>query len=170
MDHQAFFEQGISLNFDLKTAPTEVEIRNAIGRIYYFTYHEALSFVKENSFLSAIYDDLKDKVPSSHKRLFQTFVLYASTNQELIYGTISRHLTTLHTMRCTSDYDLKSVVSQNCYFSLLANLESLKLEIAQLNSNFFNINTSLKSENITQSKVAAGNIIVRRKPSLKIMD
>lgn len=165
MDHKAFFDQGISLSFDQNTRPVEADIRNAIGRLYYYAYHEALKFVQNNEFLSLIYNDaeFKKKNPTSHKRILKTFAKYSSDSQNLNYGTISRHLGNLHTMRCTADYDLIQVVNENNYFSFIANFESLKQEIIKIDVGSFNVDTKLESENITQTDAAFGKIIVKKK-------
>ncbi|MNE75878.1 hypothetical protein D3C80_1720780 [compost metagenome] len=106
--------------------------------------------------------------PSLHKRLFQTFVKYATQTQDLIYGTISRHLSNLHTARCAADYNLDSHVNDSDYFSFLANLESLKCEIVKKDKNFFNINTSLKSESIIQTNLNCGKAVVKKR--LRLLD
>ncbi|ENV34538.1 hypothetical protein [Acinetobacter gerneri] len=172
MDHKDFFYQGISINLDCSNPPKEVVIRNAIGRMYYYIYHEALVFIQNNDFLSSIFNDelFKNKNPSSHMRLVNTFSEYARISQDLKYGSISRYIGSLHSLRCLSDYNLTKVVKENDFFSFLANLESLKLEIAKINSDFFRVDTKLKSESITQSTTNIGQIVVKKKPSLRILE
>lgn len=168
MDHKCFFELGISLKFDQASPPTEVEIRNAIGRIYYYTYHEALELVNANEALLEIYNELKEEFPSFHKRLFRTFVVFATQNQDLSYGTISRHLGNLHTFRCSADYNLEAQITERDYFSFLANLDSLKLEIVKKDKNFFDVQTSLNSQSVIQTNLDCGKAIVRKR--LRVLD
>lgn len=168
MDHKSFFEQGISLKFEDLTPPAEVDIRNSIGRMYYFTYHEALALVNNNDALLKIYNDLIIEFPSTHKRLFQTFVKYAMQTQDLVYGAISRHLANLHTFRCSADYDLNVQITDSDYFSFLANLDSLKIETLKKDSRFFNVETNLNSKNVVQTDINCGKVIVKKR--LRILD
>ena len=171
MDHKAFFYQGISLKLDQIPAPDEVSIRNAIGRMYYYAYHEALIFVQNHSFLSSIYNDqlFIKKNPRLHKRLVKTFAEYAANTQDLKYGTISRYLGSLHTMRCFADYNLIRLVKESDFFSFLANLESLKLEIIKIDSNSYDVDIKIKSENIIQTNTEIGKVVVKKK-GLRLLD
>lgn len=170
MNHVLFYESGISLQFNAEKKPDEVLIRNSIGRIYYYIYHEALEWLFNDSLLLAKYESLEKKVPSFHKRLARTFADCSADTQKLSYGTISRLLYALHDARCKADYHLDHTVDESDFFSMLGTLESLKQESQKFNSNVFRIETNIKSENLNVLRTDVGSIAVIKRPTLRILD
>lgn len=73
MNHIEFLQMGIDVDFDKLDELAEVKIRNSLGRIYYFTYHEAVNFICDDEEFCKIYTSLKSTIPSSHKRLIAVF-------------------------------------------------------------------------------------------------
>ncbi|MEN8291966.1 hypothetical protein ABFO59_05725 [Acinetobacter radioresistens] len=180
MDHIEFFKIGIEVDFNKLDEFSEATLRNSLGRLYYYTYHEALKFVREDESLIKIYTDLTSSIPSYHKRLITVFAKFSANTQNLKYGKISRLLSVLHNLRCDADYELSKVFGKNDFLSMLAQLDDLKNVVHELNPHYFNISVSPVNSNISTTSVESGTIRVmrkeisssapRKKPILRLLD
>lgn len=180
MNHIDFFKIGIGVDFSKSDELSEATIRNSLGRLYYYTYHEALKFVHEDENLLKIYTDLALSIPSYHKRLIAVFAHFAANTQNLKYGKISRLLSVLHNLRCDADYELSKVLGKNDFLSMLAQLDDLKNVVQELNSQYFNITVSPVNTSVSTTCIENGTIRVlkkerissepKKKPSLRLLD
>lgn len=176
MNHVEFLEIGLSI--DCENAG-EVTIRNSLGRIYYYVYHELLEFVMVDESLAKIFSDLKEKIPSCHKRLAVVFAEAAKGTQNLKFGKISRLLGVLHRLRCQADYELDTNLNKDSYLSMIAQLDDLKNVAQEINPNSFDTDVLPKNIIITGTTINSASIqVIRRnqpdrlkkKPSLRILD
>lgn len=180
MNHVEFLKIGIDVDFTKLEELTEVKIRNSLGRIYYYTYHEAMKFVCEDDELSKIFDNLKCSIPSFHKRLITVFAEIAKHTQNLKYGKISRLLGILHTMRCDADYDMDMKLGKNDFLSMLAQLDDLKNVSQELKPDYFQVcltpedislsETTIENASIKVFKKEQASIPIKRRPSLRILE
>lgn len=180
MNHIEFFKIGIGVDFNKLDEFPEATLRNSVGRLYYYTYHEALKFIHEDEGLIEIYTDLASSIPSYHKRMITVFARFAANTQNLKYGKISRLLSVLHNLRCDADYELNKVLGKNDFLSMLAQLDDLKNVVHELNQQYFNISVSPVNSNISTTCMENGTIRVMRKenpssepkkkPTLRLLD
>lgn len=180
MNHSEFLDTGVDVDFSKLDELTEVRLRNSLGRIYYYTYHEALSFVINDFELNNLYLNLKQTIPSTHKLLISTFAEKAKETQNRSYGKISRLLGVMHNLRCNADYDMNIVVGKNEFLSMLAQLEDLKNAANELKPAHFTKSITPEKTSLTETKVdnasikvfkkEVDNTQVRKKPSLRLLD
>lgn len=172
MDHAKFYESGTKFNFDQIENPEEIEIRNAVGRIYYYIYHEVLKWVNSDNTLRPIYLNLDIK--SFHLKLRKVFFeLVQETNIEL-YGKISRLLENLHQARCDCDYDLLEVVDKDLYDTFIVNFTDLKQACLKFKNDIFpafecEILEEIASTNIENAKITILKKGKSDKPKLRIL-
>lgn len=132
MQHHEFYDCTTSIQANA----TEIELRNAMSRLYYYVYHEILSIISQNEDLSLIYQGLEG---SSHQRLQNTFFNYTTRTRKLIYTEISQLLKALHKLRCDADYELNDKIVFSDFNSMLAQLQTLKSKFQMENATAFNI-------------------------------
>lgn len=130
------------LNIALQTSKQddlkEAELRNAIGRLYYYCYHEAKSLIIANEECHKIYDQAL-LGNSAHKSIFQTFYEHSKSTRNLRYGTLSRLLKDIHTERCNADYELDISFKKSDLISLIKMLIDIKNNIDELKLSFFQV-------------------------------
>lgn len=161
MQHHEFYNCTTSIQANA----TEIELRNAMSRLYYYVYHEILSIISQNKDLSLIYQGLDG---SSHKRLQNTFFTYTKRTGKLIYTEISRLLQTLHNLRCDADYELNINIVFSDFNSMLAQLQTLKSKFQMENATAFNINIELPKKVVVIKNTNKQDI--QNKPSFSFVD
>lgn len=180
MNHVEFLEIGVDVDFSKLDELTEVKLRNSLGRIYYYTYHEALSFVSNDIELNKLYLNLKQTIQPTHKLLISTFAEKAKETQNKNYGKISRLLGVMHKLRCNADYDMDIIVGKNEFLSMLAQLDDLKSAANELNPDRFTSLVTPEKTSIIETKIDNASIKVfkkdadvipkKKKPSLRLLD
>lgn len=169
MHQDKFFESGFKLDFEGATVIEEVEIRNAIGRIYYYIYHEVLIWINSDSALNPIYQNIDEK--SYHKKLRKVFQEIAIDTNDTVYGTIYRMLGLLHQSRCDCDYDLDESIDSEFFDTFIANFASLKQAVFNLNQEIFKLfECEIFEEIATTSSSNASIAIFRKKSSLRPLE
>lgn len=168
MEHDAFYNAGNMIVAKSYPNSSEIEFRTAVGRIYYYVYHEILSWVKSDDTLSAIYSG--SEIKSTHKKLINVFYELTKKTKDLNYGKISRLLSVMHGFRCRADYLLEALVDKSLFESIIANLDDLKEACIKCNKNLFSIVRSEKQNTIGSLKTGSANIEVRKKPTLRLLD
>lgn len=180
MNHVEFLDIGVDVDFSKLEELTEAKLRNSLGRIYYYTYHEALSFVSNDIELNELYLSLKQTIHQTHKLLISTFVAKAKETQNRNYGKIARLLGVMHQLRCNADYDMDIVVGKNEFLSMLAQLDDLKNAANELNPEHFTASVTPDKTSIIETKIDNASIKVfkkdidvlpaKKKPSLRLLD
>ncbi|TCB67411.1 hypothetical protein E0H88_12855 [Acinetobacter sp. ANC 4216] len=171
MEHKSFFDTGIQLDFSNGNEPSEVLIRNAIGRLYYYVYHEVLSWINLDENLGQHYDALSSEYPTTHKRLAQTFLEYSRTTKDLQYSSIYRLLINLHQWRCKADYQLNININKSNYYSVIENIKCLKDLSQKFRSDRFEIEIDLVEVDIITHKTRSASMqVIKRKPTLRLLD
>ena len=169
MHHEKFFESGNKLDFSGVDFIEEIEIRNSIGRIYYYIYHEILSWVKSDSQLNNFYQNSTEK--SFHKKLRCVFQELANTTKNTIYGKIFRILGLLHQSRCDCDYELQDNINEDFFNTFIANFASLKQTVIILNNNIFKVFKCEIYEEVASTETKNATItVLKKKPSLKCLE
>lgn len=167
MNHDEFYSIGKGIVSQNGSAYTEIELRTAIGRIYYYIYHEVLDWVQHDEYMKDFY--FESEVKSSHKKLINVFYEMAKKTRNLQYGKIHRLLSTLHTYRCSADYQLRDSINKDLFDSFEADLDDLKEACLLFKTEIFSI---IKKEqtDILSSLKTENAIIHVRKPKLKLLD
>ncbi len=170
MHHSNFFDAGNKVVFTSTSLPHEIDLRNAISRLYYYIYHEVLIWIHNDEILKNLYLNSVEK--SKHKRLRSVLAHRVKESRDTSYGTISRLLGILHQARCDCDYNLDNTVDKNFYDSFIANFTSLKQISINLKNDIFNKFECTLLEEIATTKIGNNQIRVCKavKPSLKILD
>lgn len=167
MNHDAFYVMGSKIISQNNDNLTEADIRTAIGRVYYYIYHEVLNWVKLEEFMLNVYSE--SEIKSTHKKLINVFYELARSTRNLQYGKISRLLSTLHSLRCIADYQLNDPVDKALFESMEANLEDLKEACLSLKNDLFKILNNEVVETIAAHRTQDATLEVRKKP-LRILD
>lgn len=162
MQHHEFYNCTTSIQANA----TEIELRNAMSRLYYYVYHEILSIISQNKDLSLIYQGLDG---SSHKRLQNTFLTYTTRTKEIRYTEISKLLKTLHNLRCDADYELNDKIVFSDFNSMLAQLQTLKSKFQMENATAFNIDIVFP-EKVVVTKRTNQQDIQPKKPNFSFVD
>lgn len=168
MEHNAFYSMGNMIVNSSHPNPSEVELRTAVGRIYYYVYHEILNWVVSDENLNTLYRD--SEIKSTHKKLINVFYELTKQTQDLNYGKITRLLSAMHGFRCKADYHLEGMVDRALFDSILANLNDLKDTCMTYNHTLFSVVISEKPSIIGSIKTNSGNFEVRKKPTLRLLD
>lgn len=126
----------LALEINALTNKSEVKIRNAIGRLYYFIYHESLAIIKETPGLNQIYENFHRDTPS-HKKLLDTFEAYADQYNSFQHGQFRKKLKSLRNLRNTSDYKLDQTIGIGYLNTIIADLEYLKSLTEVTQNKFF---------------------------------
>ncbi len=167
MNHDAFYVMGNKIISQNNDNLTEAEIRTAIGRIYYYIYHEVLSWVNIDDSMKVVYSE--SEIKSTHKKLINVFFEMAKSTKNLQYGKISRLLSTLHSYRCLADYQLNDPVDKALFESMQANLEDLKEACLGLKNDLFEILNIKTIETIGAHKTQSATLEVRKR-TLRLLD
>lgn len=167
MNHDAFYVIGNKIISQNKDDLTEAEIRTAIGRVYYYIYHEILSWVNIDDSMKVVYSE--SDIKSTHKKLINVFFEMAKSTKNLQYGKISRLLSTLHYYRCLADYQLNEPVDKALFESMQANLEDLKDACLALENDLFEILNNETIETISTHKTQSATLEVRKR-TLRLLD
>jgi|GEM_PF-4887696 len=167
MNHDAFYLIGNKIISQNNKDLTEVELRTAIGRIYYYIYHEILNWVDTDDSMKLIYSE--SKIKSAHKKLVNVFFEMAKNTRNLQYGKISRLLALLHSLRCVADYQLDEPVNKALFDSMEANLEDLKDACLSLKNDLFKILNGEIVETIGAHKTQNATLEVKKR-TLRLLD
>lgn len=177
MNHAEFLKIGIEIDISVAN---EATIRNSLGRIYYYTYHEILKFISHDSVLMQIFEDQKESIPSYHKRLVIVLAEASRLTHDWTYGTVSRLLGVLHSMRCEADYDLNVTLNKSHLLSMIAQLDTLRDAAQKLQPTSFDISVLPTGLVVDETKVDSASIKVVRtgyskdvsakRSSLRILD
>lgn len=168
MHHDEFYNLGASIAFNSKCSPSEIEIRNAIGRIYYYVYHEVLEWVQGDEALSVYFNNSEEK--SSHLKLRDVFLQISQKDKDTKFGKVYRLLADLHKSRCICDYKLTHEVTKDFLDTFEAVLSEFKEECIKLKPEILKLVPYEEFEDIAEFKAPTYNAVVRKKPSLKILD
>lgn len=128
----------ITLEISKQDNLKEAELRNVIGRLHDYCYHEAKSFILANE----EYCEFSEQAllnNSAHKSIFNTFYQYSKSTRDLRYGIIWRLLKDIHTERCDADYELNINSKKSALISLIKILVEIKNNIDELKLSFFQI-------------------------------
>lgn len=170
MDHSEFYHLGNRLALSEDKLHVESEIRNAIGRLYYYVYHEILFWVKSDKQLSNYY--LTSTERSSHKKLFDVFYESAKDTKDLRYGKIKRLLCDLHDSRCICDYDLDETIDKSILEEFQADLLDLKDVVLHYKDNVFAsvISEVGEVDDVFKTQNFSAKVVQKKKPTLRILE
>lgn len=168
MHQDEFYNLGATIAFNSAGLPSETEIRNAIGRIYYYVYHEILEWIQGDSNLSVYYKNSAET--GSHSKLRDVFLQVSQNDNDTKFGKVYRLLANLHASRCICDYKLQQEVTRDFLETFEATLTEFKEECVKLNPALLKLIPCEEFEEIAELKTATFSAMVRKKPSLKILD
>lgn len=170
MNHSEFYHLGNRLTSSLGNPAIESEIRNIIGRLYYYVYHEILIWVKSDETLLNLYRSSTEK--GSHNKLYDAFFQYAKSTQELKYGTIKRLLCDLHDSRCLCDYKLNESVNASIIDEFHAVLLELKEVVQHVRKSVFSavVSEELQIEEVLVTENFTAKVVKKQKHGLRILD
>jgi len=167
MNHEAFYVLGNKIISQTNDNLTEAELRTAIGRIYYYIYHEVLRWVNIDDSMKLVYSE--SEIKSTHKKLINVFFEMAKNTRNLQYGKISRLLSTLHSYRCLADYQLNDQVDKALFESMIANLEDLKEACSSFKNDLFKVLNVETVETLGAHKTQSATLEVRKR-TLRLLD
>ena len=131
MNHQELLN--LALEIQNNQNPSEVKVRNAMGRLYYFAYHETLLMIQGNDGLKAVYDQLSG---GSHEKVLKTFIEYYRLSQNYDAFEFGQKLEFLRNSRNIADYKLDRTLAITNFNTMLTQLKKLK-ELSNITKNQF---------------------------------